>query len=43
MQLMSEQLAPFGRAIWKAAIGNRYVRRLHIAELARILNEQSAR
>ncbi len=43
IQRMSEQLAPFGSAIWKAAIGNRYVRRIHIAELARVLQEQSAR
>lgn len=43
IQLMSEQLAPFGSAIWKAALGNRYVRRIHIAEIARILHKQSAR
>ena len=40
---MAEQLHPFGRAIWDAALGNKYVRRIHIAELARVLHEQTSR
>lgn len=37
---MANQLYPYGRDIWNAATGNQYVRRIHIAEPARVLREQ---
>jgi hypothetical protein len=44
---MAEQLQPFGREIWIAAgrgfQSDQSVRRIHIAELARVLQEQNAR
>lgn len=40
---MANQLYPYGRDIWNAATGNQYVRRIHIAELVRVLREQSSR
>lgn len=46
-KLMAEQLQPFGREIWIAAgrgsQSDQSVRRIHIAELARVLQEQNAR
>ncbi|MGK8855474.1 phospholipase D family protein [Pseudomonas aeruginosa] len=38
---MAEQLRPYMREIWSAASGDdKYVRRIHVAEFARILHEQ---
>lgn len=46
-KLMAEQLQPYGREVWIAAgVGSQSdqpVRRIHIAELARILHTQSIR
>ncbi|MDG9922404.1 MULTISPECIES: phospholipase D family protein [unclassified Pseudomonas] len=46
-KLMAEQLQPFGRELWVAAghgsQSDQPVRRIHIAELARVLHEQSSR
>lgn len=46
-KLMAEQLQSFGREIWIAAgrgsQSDQPVRRIHIAELARVLHEQSSR